>query len=66
VNDLGTHLLLFAITGFVIVVLSSLFSESDDTAAFRTVPRRLLFFFVGCGAVAAVMLVLEHTVASIS
>lgn len=65
-NDIGTHLLLFAITGFVIVVLSSLFSESEDSAAFKTIPRRLVYFFIGCGAVAGVMLVLEHTVASVN
>ena len=65
-NDLGIHILLFAITGFVIVVLSSLFSESDDSAAFKTIPRRLMYFFAGCAGVAAVMLLAEHTVASIN
>ena len=34
-------------------------------ALFRALPRRLLVFFLGCSAIAAIMLVLEHTVASI-
>ena len=64
-NDLPFHLLLFAFAGSVIVLISSFFSESDDRAAFRALPKRILVFFVGCAAIAAIMLVLEHTVASV-
>jgi hypothetical protein len=63
-NDLPFHFLLFSITGAVIVIVSAMFSENSDAAAWRVVPKRLLYFFFGCSIVAAVMLVLEHTLAS--
>jgi len=65
VNDLPFHLLLFAFTGTVIVTISSFFSEADDQAALRALPRRVLVFLGGCGLIAVVMLILEHTVASV-
>jgi len=65
-NDLGVHILLFVITGIVIVVISAMYSEPDDGRMFRMVPKRLLYFFGGCAAVALVMLLLEHTLASVS
>ena len=65
-NDLPFHLILFLVSGTVIVVISCMFSETDDRAALKILPRRLLYFFVGCAAVALIMLVLEHTVASVS
>ena len=64
-NDLPFHLLLFAFAGTVIMLISSFFSELDDRAAFRALPRRVLVFFVGCTAIAIIMLILEHTVASV-
>lgn len=64
-KDLPVHLLLFLVSGAVIVVISAMFSEPDDTALLRVLPRRLLVFFAGCVAVAVVMLVLEHTLASV-
>ncbi len=64
-NDLPFHLLLFVIAGTVIVTISTLFSETEDRAALAILPRRLLVFFAGCFAVAVVMLILEHTLASI-
>lgn len=64
-NDLPFHLFLFVIAGSVIVIISTLFSETEDAAALATLPRRLLYFFAGCSAVAVVMLILEHTLASI-
>ena len=64
-NDLPFHLLLFVFTGTVIVTISSFFSESDDKVAFRALPRRVLIFLGGCSLIAVVMLILEHTVASV-
>ncbi len=64
-NDLPFHLLLFAVAGTVIVVISAFFSEPEDSAALRAIPRRLFWFFVGCAGVAAVMLVCEHTFARV-
>ena len=63
-NDLPFHLMIFAITGAVIVIVSAMFSESTDAAALRVIPKRLLYFFFGCSVVAGIMLVLEHTLAS--
>jgi len=65
-NDLGQHILLFCVTGLVIVVISAMYNEPDDAAMFRTLPRRLAYFFGGCALVALVMLALEHTLASVS
>jgi hypothetical protein len=64
-NDLPFHLLLFFIGGSVIVVISALFAETEDIDALAILPRRLLYFFAGCATVAVVMLILEHTLASI-
>ena len=65
-NDLPFHLFLFLASGTVIVTISVLFSEAHDRDALRVLPKRLLYFFVGCAAVALVMLLCEHTLASIS
>lgn len=64
-NDLLFHLGLFLAAGTVVVVISTMFSEPDDATALKTLPRRLVVFFSGCAFVAVVMLVAEHTVASI-
>ncbi len=65
-KDMPTHLLLFAIVGLVIVTMGCMFSETDDRAALRILPRRLLYYFVGCALVAAIMLACEHTFARVS
>ncbi len=65
-NDIGTHLLLFGIVGVAIVVLGAIFSEPEDREAIGSLRKRLVWFFAGCTAVALVMLVIEHTVASVS
>lgn len=64
--DLPIHLLLFSVVALAIVMLSSFFSEPEDGPALRALPRRLLYFFVGCGVLAGLMLIAEHTVASVS
>ncbi|MEZ5974421.1 MAG: hypothetical protein R3E96_06165 [Planctomycetota bacterium] len=49
-----------------IIVLDLLFLRgADDRRAFRIYPKRLLRFLGGCGLVVAIMLVIEHTFASI-
>lgn len=63
--DIGIHLVLFAVVGAAIVMMSSFFSEAEDGPALRALPRRLLYFFVGCGVLAGLMLLAEHTVASV-
>lgn len=65
-NDLFVHILLFAVVGLAIVTLGSFFGEATDGAAFGNVPRRLIVFFAGCALVALILLVIEHTVASVS
>ena len=64
-NDLPFHICLFVIVGLAIVSLGSFFGDTADEPALRNIPRRLVVFFVGCGLVAAVLLVIEHTVASV-
>ncbi|HJO26637.1 MAG: hypothetical protein CMK00_01490 [Planctomycetes bacterium] len=65
-NDLGLHILLFLAVSLVVVLLGALYADGDDGRALRSIPRRLLVFVVGCGAVAAVILILEHTLASVT
>lgn len=65
-DDLPIHLTLFLILSAVIVLIGTFYSEPDDGKALRAFPRRLLTFFVGCGVLTAIMLVLEHTVASVN
>ena len=64
-KDLPVHLLLFLVAGSIIVAVSCMFSEPDDKAALRSFPKRWIHFFGGCVLVAVVMLVCEHTFASI-
>ena len=59
-NDLPTHILLFAIVGSAIVACSLVFSEAEDRKALKHLPKRLLWFFLGCGTLAAVLLFVEH------
>ena len=64
-NDLGFHLVLFSIVGLAIVAINAIFAEPDDRKALHTLPKRLMVFFAGCGIVAALLLLIEHTVASV-
>lgn len=65
-KDWPIHLLLFLLAGAVIVVVSAMFAEPDDARMAKTLPRRLLTFFLGCAAVIVVMLICEHTFARVS
>jgi len=64
-NDLAVHLVLFVVISVVIVTLGAFYAEPDDTKALRSLPRRLAAFVIGCTILAAVMLVCEHTFASL-
>lgn len=65
-NDLGVHLALFLFMSVAIVAFGVMFSEPDDAAALRSFPKRWMWFVAGCALLVAVMLVVEHTLASVS
>lgn len=65
-NDVPVHIALFAFISVAIVAVGAMYSEMDDRAALRALPRRLLWFIGGSVVVGALLLVLEHTVASVS
>jgi hypothetical protein len=64
VKDLPIHLLLLAIIGVAIAGIGAIYSEPDDRRS-RSIPRRLAVFLLGCGLVAGVLLLVEHTLASV-
>ena len=65
-NDLGLHVGLFLLVIAVVVAVSCMFTEAEDGKALELFPRRYFVFVVVSAAVAAVMLVVEHTFAAIS
>jgi len=65
VNGLLVHIGLFLLVALAFVVIGAFYSEAEDGPAFRILPRRFLFFLVGCAALVLVMLLIEHTVASV-
>ncbi len=64
-NDLGVHLGLLALISLAIVTLGAFFNHQGDDEALKDLPKRYLIFLVGCAVVAAVMLVIENTGASL-
>lgn len=64
-KDLPFHLLLFALIAFAIVLLAGAYAEPQDRPLWRALPRRYVVFVLGCAAVAALMLVCEHTLARV-
>jgi len=66
VNDIGIHLLLFAVIGAGIMTMAAFYSEPVDSPALRSIPRRLVVFAIGCGILAALMILAEYTVASVN
>lgn len=64
-NDLLIHLALFAAIGAGIVTLAAFYAEPDDAKALRGLPRRFAVFALGCGVLALLLVVAEHTVASV-
>ncbi len=65
-NDLGLHIGLFLLSTAIIVAVSCMFTEAEDGKALRLFPRRYTTFVVVSAVVSAVMLLLEHTLASVS
>jgi len=65
-NDLGVHAVLFLLLSAVIVLMGTFYAEPEDGAALRAYPKRLLYFLLGCGALAGLMLLAEHTLASVT
>jgi NADH:ubiquinone oxidoreductase subunit 5 (subunit L)/multisubunit Na+/H+ antiporter MnhA subunit len=59
------HVVLFVVVGAAIVTMGAFYTERQDSAAWRSLPKRLAFFLLGCAILAGVMLLLEHTVGSI-
>lgn len=60
------HVILFLAVVVVIVTVHGFFFSTDDEKTLRGMPRRLAKFVFWCGIVVALMLVAEHTVASVS
>lgn len=63
--ELLIHIGLFLIASVAIVGLGSCYSDAEDGPALRNFPRRYLMFVGGCGLLAVIMIVLEHTIASV-
>lgn len=63
--DPAVHLGLFAVIGIGIVALAAFYAEPDDAKALPALPRRFAYFVLGCGVLAAVVVIAEHTVASV-
>ena len=64
-DDLGFHIALFLATAAVVVATSCMFSEPEDGAALKAFPVRYFKFLVGSAVVLVLMLVFEHTFASV-
>ena len=65
-NDLGLHVGLFLLVIAVVVAVNCMFTEADDARALRLFPRQYATFVVVSAVVVVVMLVAEHTFASVS
>ena len=57
-GGLITHLVLFLVVSLAIVLMGTFHAEATDAAALRAFPRRALTFLVGCGALAALVVLL--------
>jgi hypothetical protein len=59
------HLAFFLVLSLAIVVMGTFYSETEDDAAFRALPRRYGVFLASCLVVAGVMLACEHLFAGV-
>jgi hypothetical protein len=64
-KDVWVHVLLFLVVSAAFVVISAFYSEAEDGPAFRSMPRRFVYFVLGCAVLAGLMLLFEHTLASV-
>ena len=46
------RLVLFAVASLAIVTMTAFYSEADDSAALRSVPRRFIRFYLACSILA--------------
>lgn len=60
------HVVLFLGVAAVIVAIGCMFAEADDKRALAIFPRRFGLFVFWSAVVTALMLVAEHTLASVS
>jgi hypothetical protein len=65
VSGVLVHIALVLLMGTAIVTLGTFYSDADDGRARQVWPRRMLGFFGGCLVLVVVMLVCEHTFASL-
>ena len=65
-SDFVVHLLLFVLVATAIVTLGSFYADAGDERALRALPRRFLVFCFGCALLAGIMLICEHTFASVT
>ncbi len=60
------HLVLFLLAALAIVFAGSTFSDLEDQALLRTLPKKVGWFCLWCGVLALLIVLLEHTLASTS
>ena len=65
-KDVGIHIALFLVVSVAFVVIAAFYAEARDEAALRSIPRRLLYFVLGCSVLVGLMLLAEHTIASVN
>ena len=65
-NDRLIHLLLFVTLSAVIVLMGAFYGEPDDSKALHGFGRRLIVFLIGCAVLAGIIILAEHTVASVA
>jgi len=64
-KDVWVHTGLFLVVSAVFIVIAAFYSEAEDVPALRSMPRRFVYFVLGCLVLAGLMLVFEHTIASV-
>ncbi len=64
--ELGIHILLFTLVAGGIVLMGAFYAEGGNATALASVPRRLFMFLASCALLAGIMLLCEHTFASVS
>ena len=60
------HVGLFLFVALAIVFAGSTFSDTEDAALLRSLPKKVGWFCAWCAILAVVILLLEHTLASTS
>ena len=60
------HVALFLFVALAIVFAGSTFSDMEDAALLRSLPKKVGWFCLWCAILAAVILLLGHTLASTS